>query len=196
MEKKAFIDRIYPQAVRVTAGTGLFPDTLAAQAAHESNYGKSRLAKPDINNFFGIKARKTWPGRVASFSTNEEENGKLVKYQGTGLVYENYATAIADKANPITFFRAYDSEAQGLKNWVQFLQANKRYEKAGVFSAQTPAEQFEALKRAGYATDSAYTSKLNRILAEIKKISPGQIRAAGSIILPALLFGLYLILKK
>lgn len=197
-QKKQFAERLWPSAVKVTAGTGLFPETLVSQASLETGYGSSRLAKPDINNFFGIKARKTWPGKIASFTTKEEINGKVVTIKGTGLIYQNYATAIADKADPETFFRVYATDADGLKNWVQFLQINKRYTRAGVFSAKTPAEQFEALKRAGYATDSRYVDKLLSILSEIKKFNLEAIKSAAPVLalVPLLLFAFYLISKK
>lgn len=158
----AYIQRLYQAAVKATQGTGLLPDTLVTQHILESGMKLSTLAVR-ANNFFGIKAGTAWPGRVISAPTSEYIDGRAVRIPGNWKIYPNRAAAIADKVNPVGLFRVYDTEADGLRGWVEFLQTNKRYAAAGLFTAKTAPEQFAALARAGYATDPQYLTKLSRI---------------------------------
>jgi flagellum-specific peptidoglycan hydrolase FlgJ len=164
-----FGNNYYAKAVQVTKGTGLFPDTLIAQGGLESNWGRSRHAQPDINNLFGIKADSSWNGRVISSTTKEFENGKWVTVIGTEKIYKNRQEAINKGAKSSSLFRVYKDSAEGMKDWVNFLKENERYTKAGVFMAKNPKEQFEALKRGGYATAPNYAQKLSDVLVTFKR---------------------------
>lgn len=199
--------RFWQPAVNVTAGTGLFPETLISQAALESSWGEDRHGQNDVNNFFGIKANKGWTGKVISSTTSEYIDGKKTIFRGTGEIYPDRETAIKDGANNVTLFRVYPDTAEGLRGWVSFLQSNKRYERAGVFTAESPEKQFEALKRAGYATSPSYVATLIKVLNTFKKYNSElmkKIKAAVSsdtgkafiLILPLFFIGLYLISKK
>lgn len=130
-------------AVKTTAGTGLFPSVMMAQAVVESNNGNSLLASK-YKNHFGIKVGNDWTGKSVNLNTREVINGSNV--------------VIADN------FRVYDSVEESYIDRVKFLKDNPRYTTAGVFTATTPLEQIEALKRAGYATDPNYVSILNDVL--------------------------------
>jgi flagellum-specific peptidoglycan hydrolase FlgJ len=182
MRNLALISSLYSQAKAATAGTGLFPEVAVVQFILESGYKLSTLAER-ANNFFGIKANSSWKGRVYSGTTAEYINGQRITVKGLNQLFANRTTAIRAGANPVSLFRAYDTPVEGWKGWVNFLQTNPRYARAGVFTAKDPLEQFAALRRAGYATDPAYVEKLTKIYNTIKPA----LKTAGSI-LPVLLF--------
>ncbi len=74
-----FIASIMPQAQRVAAQTGLDPRLVAAQAALESNFGKSAPG----NNLFGIK------GAGTPISTMESVNGQMVPTKASFASYDS-----------------------------------------------------------------------------------------------------------
>lgn len=57
------------QAAR-KAGARINPAIAVAQAALETGFGKSKLSL-DANNFFGIKAGKSWKGEKVTYTTME-----------------------------------------------------------------------------------------------------------------------------
>lgn len=130
-------------AVKTTAGTGLFPSVMLAQAIVESDNGNSVLASK-YNNHFGIKADSSWTGKTVDLNTTENVNGSPVSVVGT--------------------FRVYDSPEASYADRIAFLQNNPRYAAAGVFTASTPLEQLQRLQSAGYATDPNYATTLNAVL--------------------------------
>lgn len=138
MTRKEFVEKYAPVIFDVAAGTGLFPSVFMSQAILESsdskgNAGGSLLASK-YNNFFGIKADKSWKGRVVNLKTREVLNGS--------------DQVIVDG------FRVYDNPIDSFRDRVKFLQQNKRYSK--VFTAQTPEQQAKELQAARYATDPNY----------------------------------------
>lgn len=139
-----FYSKYKAAAAQAAAGTKVFPETILSVAAHESGYGKSLLASK-YNNFFGIKADSSWTGKKIVFPTKEQDK--------SGNVFTVNAA-----------FRWYDNAADSFRNYVKFI-SGPRYVKAGVLSAKNPADQFTALKKAGYATDVAYVNKLKDVLA-------------------------------
>lgn len=147
MTPKTFIAAYSNNAKTAASGTNIFPETILSAAALESGYGASALAAQH-NNFFGIKADENWTGKTATFLTKEQRED--------GSVF----TVLAK-------FRHYDSPIDSFKNYVHFI-SGPRYVKAGVLSAKTPAQQFAALKKAGYATDKNYVDKLTNTLASLK----------------------------
>lgn len=130
-------------AVKTTANTGLFPSVMLAQAIVESSNGNSILASK-YKNHFGIKANSAWKGQSVNLGTREVISGNSVN------VNDN--------------FRVYNTVEESYRDRVQFLKENQRYTTAGVFTAQTPLEQLQALQRAGYATDPNYATILNSVL--------------------------------
>lgn len=137
--RKEFIEKYGAFIHKVTAGTGILPGTLIAQAFLESSangkVGGSKLSH-EANNFFGIKCGPIWSGKKYNIKTKE--------YSGNTPYF---VTAC---------FRKYNSVEDSIKDYVNFLQVNSRYRNAGVFEAKTVKEQAEALKRAGYATAPGY----------------------------------------
>ena len=86
--QRAFFDRIWPLTAEASARTGVPRETIFAQAALESNWGRSA---PN-NNFFGIKG----PGGTQT--TREYVNGQWVTIQDS--------------------FRGYGSIAESVNGWV------------------------------------------------------------------------------
>ncbi len=80
----AFIQSIMPDAQRVGAKLGIDPRLVAAQAALESNYGKSAPG----NNFFGIKGAGTGP-----ISTMESVNGQMVPTKASFATFASPAAS-------------------------------------------------------------------------------------------------------
>ena len=119
---------------------GCSPEAIVGQAALESGWGKYAIGY----NVFGIKASPGWKGPVIYQRTAEQN--------ADGSVY--YVDAP---------FRDYASYAKSIADHFEFLRSNGRYAAAGVFDhddTKSDEEYFEALKRAGYATDVDYVAKL------------------------------------
>lgn len=148
-EVRIFIDKYSSSAVEACEkiykdyGVKLYPSLMLAQAAVESGWGKSSLTRK-YNNFFGIKASKAWEGKVIDKYTYEEINGKRIKIKQP--------------------FRWYDDPVDSFYDRNKFLLDNKRYKNNGVFKAESPIEQAEALQRAGYATASNYAKVITSVI--------------------------------
>jgi flagellum-specific peptidoglycan hydrolase FlgJ len=150
--RKDWIRKYYPIAAKVTAGTGIFPETMLAMAVVESqgkgsdgNYypGLGLVAKT-ANNYFGIKASSGWKGATIDLPTPGD----------------------ADK---ISRFRKYNSIGESISDFINFLKVNPRYSKAGVFTATTYPEQIIAIAKAGYAENPNYTSVITSVANKVKE---------------------------
>lgn len=150
MTRQEFAAKYYADVVKATQGTGILPETALSQMILESDAGNSQLSR-EANNFFGIKASSSWDGEVYYIKTKE--------YNKDGSIYWETAA-----------FRKYPSVLDSIKGYVQFLQQNPRYAKAGVFNAKTVADQAAALKAAGYATDVNYIGLMTAVASQIKNV--------------------------
>ena len=142
----SFLRELWPHAERAARALGVAPEALLAQAALETGWGRHVMRGADgasSHNLFGIKADPSWDGQLAHASTLEYKDGVAVKTRAA--------------------FRAYGSVAESFADYVAFLKANPRYQRA-LAAAQDPAAYVEELQRAGYATDPAYAAKLKRIM--------------------------------
>lgn len=168
LTREQFVKKYSPFVSKVVKGTGILVGTVLAQAIIESQgktadgsykVGASKLAR-EANNYFGIKC-SNWKGKVYNIDTGE--------YTSSGQYYVEKASC----------FRAYPSVEDSIVDYVKFLKENPRYEKAGVFKANSVKEQAEALKRAGYATAPNYASTIesvyNGIKSNIKEVAKVQI---------------------
>ena len=161
--RSQFIKEFGPYVFKVTKGTGILPGTLIAQAFIESSgsrgiVGGSTLSR-EANNFFGIKCGPSWNGETYNISTREVINGKDVTVNAC--------------------FRKYASVKDSIKDYVNFLQVNKRYANAGVFTAKTVKEQAEALKAAGYATAPGYAKLVNDVYRPYAELIESKRNMAG-----------------
>lgn len=137
MAKKDFIQKYEGAVLEATSGTPLLPSVMMAQAGIESGWGDSLLTRK-YNNFFGIKADKSWKGPKVTLNTTEYIDGVRTTIPAA--------------------FRVYSDPADSFRDRIRFLIQNPRYKK--VFQATTPEDQANALQAAGYATDPNYASKL------------------------------------
>lgn len=111
-----FIRRAWPLALEAGKRTGVDPKIVLAQAALESNWGKSAPG----NNYFGIKG----PG--GTYATQEFENGRFVtkdqSFAGYGSIEESFK-GYADFINRNQRYASLKS-AQGVDAQIAALQAS------------------------------------------------------------------------
>lgn len=140
MNKVEFIPYVAPiiQKVNKERGNPLFSSVVIAQAILETGFGSSELMMK-AKALFGIKATKTWKGKVYNANTKE-------CYDGISM------TTI--KAS----FRAYDSIEGSVNDYFDLITKNKRYEKA--LNCLSAHECITAIKEGGYATDPNYIEKI------------------------------------
>jgi flagellum-specific peptidoglycan hydrolase FlgJ len=136
----AFMDRIAADAVASQRRTGVPASVTMAQAALESNWGKSGLSTR-ANNFFGIKGQG--PEGSVTMRTREVFHGQ-----------STYVNAP---------FRAYSSPSQSFDDHGRFLTDNRRYGTA-MQHTDDPHRFAQEIARAGYATDPQYASKLSGMI--------------------------------
>lgn len=131
MVKEEFIRKMADALEGMDTG-GFFKSVIIAQAAIESNWGRSALSAK-YNNYFGIKAGRHWKGRTVNLRTGEVFAGKQVTIKSNFRVYESLRESIEDRNS---------------------LLRTSRYEK--VEKAATPLEQVQAIKDCGYCTATNY----------------------------------------
>lgn len=195
MTKAEIISNYWQGACDATKNTGIFPQTLISQLILESGYNLSSLSTL-YYNFFGIKADSYWSGQVVSKTTKEYVGGYEQTFYGTGLLYSSRNAALNAGADSVTLFRVYPSVMAGFSDYINFLNSNSRYRKAGVFDASTPEEQFDALQAAGYATEQDYASQLKDVYNSLLNYFPPIVYAAGGSLILILLLGYFLIRKR
>lgn len=126
---ETFISQIGPLVVNEAQARGYkFPSAIIGQAIHESGV-TSKLATK-YHNYFGLKCGSFWKGRSVNLKTKEEYT--------TGTL-----TEIRDN------FRAYDTMAEGVKGYFDFIQMS-RYQPAK--RATSPYDFIAAIRDAGFAT--------------------------------------------
>ena len=160
----AFVQHHRATAERVAQDSGIPASFMLGQAGHETGWGKGEIRHKDGSaayNLFGIKAGKTWTGKVAEVTTTEYINGVARKVTAK--------------------FRAYDSYEDSFKDYARLINDSPRYEKARAKTHSAVAFAAE-LQKAGYATDPQYASKLSRAIQSTHGIarSPLLARATGT----------------
>ncbi len=153
-----FVRKLYHLAEGVASRIGVDPKVLLAQSALETGWGQKMIKHQqgeNSHNLFGIKADERWDGDSAVVSTLEYRDG----------------VAHQEKAR----FRAYDSYEQSFDDYVNYLQANPRYEDA-LRHASNPEMFARKLQEAGYATDPIYAEKIQRVMnSDTMKVALKQI---------------------
>lgn len=146
MKPADFIAAIGPSAQESAHITGIPASFTIAQAALESAWGESELAKQAFN-LFGVKADKAWTGNVLYLPTKEFMQGKWVTVTAAWRKYPGWLASINDRA--------------------KFFAVNPRYHLAmtGKRSGDDFARQ---IALAGYATDPRYAEKLCQIIRQYK----------------------------
>lgn len=120
----------------------VLPSVCIAQAALETGWGTSALMT-DANAYFGIKATSAWKGKVYNSKTNECYDG----------VTFTEITAC---------FRAYDSLADSVADYYDFITGKSRY--AGAVNNTSAESAIKAIHDGGYATDPDYADKVMDII--------------------------------
>lgn len=141
MDAQAFIDLIGPAAQASMQATGVPASFTVAEAALESGWGESQLAR-DGKNLFGVKADPSWQGDVLSLNTREFLHGTWVMVPARWRKYSDWQACMDDHA--------------------AFLHQNRRY--ADCFACTTGDAFATAVAQAGYATDPDYAAKLTSII--------------------------------
>ncbi len=142
MTANEFIKTLWPTINKVGDEVGMsniIKQVCLAQACLETGYGSSGLMVK-ARALFGIKASKTWKGKVYSAKTKEVYNS-----------IEQTVSAV---------FRAYDTVADSVRDYFKLI-SGKRYAKA--LTAKTMMEAITIIANAGYATDSNYPLKVIEI---------------------------------
>ena len=143
MDAPAFIALIGPAAQASAKVTGVPASFTVAQAALESGWGESLLARQG-KNLFGVKADPSWRGEVLAFNTREFLRGAWVMVPAHWRKYAGWQECLDDHA--------------------AFLRQNRRY--ALCFACTTGTAFARAVAQAGYATDPEYAEKLVSIIEQ------------------------------
>lgn len=134
-DRQAFIDNLLPAAIEEGKRTGVDPRIIVAQAAQETGWGKSAPG----NNYFGIKSHGQGGGN--SMMTTEYVNGQKVNVRDS--------------------FRGYESPADSVRGYGDFITQNPRYK--ALREAQGLDNQLAELQASGYATDPNYSRSVGAI---------------------------------
>lgn len=143
LTKEEFIEEISPIAQKMANTHGIRPSVLVAQAALESNWGNSRLAR-ESHNYFGIKNPK---GK--KYATKEYGDSGWTEINASFKQYSSLYESVLDYANLIKNGTSWDKDF---------------YQK--VIDAPTYKEAAHAVSEAGYATDPYYAEKLIKIIEQ------------------------------
>jgi flagellar rod assembly protein/muramidase FlgJ len=138
-----FIMRLTPSAVESQRKLGVPASITIAQAALESGWGESGLARTG-NNLFGIKADSRWRGETITLNTREFIRNQWVVVPAKWRKYATWQASIDDHA--------------------AFLKQNPRYK--ACFLCTTAPAFAHALAQAGYATDPDYANKLIALMSK------------------------------
>jgi flagellar protein FlgJ len=136
-----FKEKMADFAASASQATGIPAHFLLAQAGLESGWGKHQPLTSNGSpsyNLFGIKAGPNWNGPVVKATTTEVINGVSQKVVQT--------------------FRAYSSYTEAFHDYASLLSGSARYAKA--LASNTAQDFSNALQKAGYATDPAYSQKI------------------------------------
>ncbi len=133
----AYIEQYKTIVVNEMSRVGIPASIKMAQAILESGSGRSTLAKQS-NNHFGIKCGGNWTGKEVYRHDDDYKNGLLVR----------------------SCFRAYDDPAMSFMAHSDFLTDNRRYAFLFDLDIYDYKGWANGLRKAGYATDPNYPSKL------------------------------------
>lgn len=144
-----FLNQIIPSATIIAAKNDLYASVMMAQSILESGWGTSALASAPNYNLFGIKGN--YNGESVNMGTLEDSGG------------QNYYPINAE-------FRKYPSYAESLQDYANLLANGTSWNPnyyAGAWKSNAASYQEATAYLTGrYATDTAYSAKLNRIIAQ------------------------------
>lgn len=137
--QERYVEQYAPLAVEEMYRSGVPASITLAQGLLESRYGLSELAVKG-NNHFGIKCHNTWEGKRMYY--DDDSKGEC--------------------------FRKYSTPEESFHDHSDFLRYRDRYR--FLFDLETTDYEGWAygLKKAGYATDPAYPSKLIKLVEDYR----------------------------
>ena len=144
-----FLRNIIPAAQNVARGKDIYTSVMIAQAALESGWGTSALSKAPNHNLFGVKG--SYNGQSVNMQTLEDSGGQnYYSIQADFRKYPSYQESLEDYADKIV---------NGISGAPLFY--------SGAWKSKTNSYQDATAYLTGrYATDTAYASKLNRIIEQ------------------------------
>lgn len=165
--KARFKKRLLPVAERIQEELGIVPMLAITQAAHESNWGESQLAKA-ADNLFGVTASESWVknGRdvysIPSREYSKHPPEKIRYWNREGDVIEKKPDGRGGSILMVEIqFRKYKSWDEALEDWASKIANDERYQKAYFYAKLGDAKEFfEELQKAGWASDPSYSNKL------------------------------------
>lgn len=137
--QEIYVEQFASLAVEEMYRSGVPASITLAQGLLESRYGLSELAVKG-NNHFGIKCHNNWKGKKMYY--DDDRKGEC--------------------------FRKYPSPEQSYRDHSDFLRYRDRYKFLFDYKITDYKSWAHGLKKAGYATDPAYASKLIRIIEDYK----------------------------
>lgn len=143
-EREAFaraLQRQFETWAQANDCCGLDACTLVAQWMLESNWGRSGLSR-DARNLGGVKGEG--PDGSVEMETLEEIGGKKVTVKAK--------------------FRKYGSYPAYFKDYCNLIYKNERYRDA---RGKRGEAYYQALKKAGYATDSSYVELAMKLFKQL-----------------------------
>ncbi|MBR1869509.1 MAG: glucosaminidase domain-containing protein, partial [Bacteroidales bacterium] len=137
--RQTYIDKYSDIAVSEMYRTGVPASITLAQGIIESGAGLSKLAV-EGNNHFGIKCHTDWKGRT--MAVDDDKKGEC--------------------------FRVYKNAEQSFRDHSDFLRYRDRYKFLFSYDVTDYKSWAYGLKKAGYATDPAYSGKLIKMIEDYK----------------------------
>ncbi|WP_025729526.1 LysM peptidoglycan-binding domain-containing protein [Atopobacter phocae] len=145
-----FINQIAKPAMEIAKKKDLYTSVMIAQAALESGWGQSTLAKAPNHNLFGVKGE--YQGQSVTFDTLEDAGGQNYYQIKAGFrKYPNYDASLNDYAYILT---GDDNPDDWRYNFYK-----------GARRSNTKSYRDATAWLTGrYATDNGYAGKLNQII--------------------------------
>jgi len=137
--QEKYIEKYADIAVSEMYRSGVPASITLAQGLLESRYGESELALKS-NNHFGIKCHKDWTGKKVYY--DDDAKGEC--------------------------FRSYPSVADSYADHSDFLRYKDRYKFLFDYKITDYKAWCYGLKKAGYATDPSYATKLIKVIEDWK----------------------------
>ena len=137
--QEIYIEQFATLAIEEMYRSGVPASITLAQGLLESRYGLSELAVKG-NNHFGIKCHNNWSGKKMYY--DDDRRGEC--------------------------FRKYQSPEQSYRDHSDFLRYRDRYKFLFDYKITDYKSWANGLKKAGYATDPSYPSKLIKLIEDYK----------------------------
>lgn len=153
-QRLSFVQRLAPYAQQAAAALGVSADSLIAQAALETGWGRHLpgAGSGTSNNLFGIKAGGAWSGQAVKATTTEYSQGTSSQLSQA--------------------FRAYSSVQQGVNDYVTVLRRSPGLQ-AALGTGENVSAFASALQQGGYATDPDYARKLIATAESVRQLRAG-----------------------